>query len=165
MDQAISKIKFKSFRQVILVSLLGMVISMLCYFFLDVFLKIPDFKNLSTFAKNICNMFGSTRHTNTAMFNKYSKKHNNDIKVGFIKPSDWRCVSSFHDNTSIIFVSNKCLEFPSLKLHRMAGHHIALLCIIRLNGALQDNVTSIYFNELNVFKEITYALLRDDHWQ
>ena len=57
-------------------------------FFSDVFLKIPAFNNFYNFSKKLRNLFGSTRHTTTAMFNKYSNKHNNGIKVGFVKPSD-----------------------------------------------------------------------------
>ena len=77
-----------------------MVLNMLChYFFSDGFLKIPAFNNLSNFVKKLHNVFGSTSHTTTTIFNKYSKKHNNGIKVGFIKPYDFKYVSSFHDNT------------------------------------------------------------------
>ena len=75
------------------------------------------------------------------------------------------CVSSFHDKTSIIIVSHKCLALPSLQLHKMAGHQIALLHIICIKGALQATVTSSEFKEMKVFKDIEYALLRDKIWQ
>ena len=44
------------------------------------------------FAKKLRNVFGSTRHKTTAMFNKYSKRHNNGIRLGLIKACDCRYV-------------------------------------------------------------------------
>ena len=157
--------RLKQCWQGILVSPLGMVMNMSCHSFLDVFLNINDFKNLSNFSKKLHNVFGYTWHKNTAMFNKYSKKHNNGINVEFIKTSDCMYVSSFHDKTSIVFVYHKCLELPPLQLHSTAGHQIAILHMICLKGAPQDTITSSKFKEFKVFKDIAYVLLRDDIWQ
>ena len=106
-------------------------------FFSDVFTKMPEFEILANFAKKLRNIFGSTRHVTTAIFNKLSKKHNKGIRIGFIKPSDCR----------------------------MAGHRIALLRVLRLKDALQATVTSTEFKELKVFTTISYVLLQDEFWQ
>ena len=50
-------------------------------FFSDVSTKIPELVVLSNFVKKLRNVFGSTRHIFTAMFNKYSKKHNKGINL------------------------------------------------------------------------------------
>ena len=106
-------------------------------FFADVFTKIPAFEILANFAKKLRNIFGSTRHVTTAIFNKHSKKHNKGIRVGLIKPSDCR----------------------------MAGHQIALLRTLRLKDAFQATVTSTEFKDLKVFNAIAYVLLQDEFWQ
>ena len=59
-------------------------------FFDNVFNKMDEFKDLCNFAKKLRNVFGSTRHNTTSMMKKYSKKHNQGIAIGFIKPSDCR---------------------------------------------------------------------------
>lgn len=106
-------------------------------FFADVFTKIPAFEVLANFAKKLRNVFGSTRHVLTAIFNNYSKKHNKGIRVGLIKPSDCR----------------------------MAGHQIALLRILRLKDAFQATVTSTEFKELKMFNPISYVLLQEEFWK
>ena len=40
-------------------------------FLMDVFSKIPAYESLMNFFNRIRNIFGSTRHATTAMFNKY----------------------------------------------------------------------------------------------
>ena len=100
-------------------------------------LQRPEFVVLSNVAKKFRNVFGSTRHVFTAMFNKYSKKHNKGILIGFIKPSDCR----------------------------MAGHQISLLRLLRLKDALQATVTSAEFKELKSFEILAHALLQDEIWQ
>jgi hypothetical protein len=77
-------------------------------FFSDVYTKVSEFRKISDFAKQVQNIFGSTRHNPKAVFDKYSQQHNKGIFLGFIKPS-------------------KC---------RMAGEHIALLRLLRLKDAL-----------------------------
>ena len=106
-------------------------------FFSDVFNKIPAFAVLANFSKKIRNVFGSTRHILTAIFNKHSKKHNKGIRVGLIKVSECR----------------------------MAGYFIALLRILRLKDALQATVTSTEFKELRVFADVAHAVLQDGLWQ
>ena len=59
-------------------------------FFSGVFSKIPEYEQLMNFSKILRNIFGSTIHATTSMFNKYSNIHNRGIKVEFIKPSDCR---------------------------------------------------------------------------
>ena len=59
-------------------------------FFLDVFSKIPAYVSPMNFAKKLCNIFGSTRHATTEIFNNHSKMINQGIKVGIIKNSDCR---------------------------------------------------------------------------
>lgn len=55
------------------------------------------------------------------------------------------------------------ITFPSC-FHRMAGHQIALLRILRLKPALQATVTSPEFQELGAFQEIGRVLLKDEFW-
>jgi len=92
-------------------------------FFSDVYKKVPEFKRLSDFAKKVRNIFGSVRHSPSAMFKKYTRLHNKGIHLGFIKPSECR----------------------------MAGEHIALLRLMRLKNALRATITSKEFIELRVF--------------
>ena len=110
---------------------------MTALFFSDVFTKLPAFEILANFAKKLRNIFGSTRHIFTAIFNKYSKKHNRGIRVGFIKPSECR----------------------------MGGYQIALLRVLRLKDALQATVTSTEFKNMKQFAAIAYVLLQDEFWQ
>jgi hypothetical protein len=57
-------------------------------FFSDVYTKVKSFMLLSAFAKRVCNIFGSVRHSPLAMFKKYSRQHNHGVYRGFIKPSE-----------------------------------------------------------------------------
>jgi hypothetical protein len=81
-------------------------------FFSDVYTKVPQFKRLSDFGKKVRNIYGLVRHSPKAMFETYSCQHNNGIYLGFIKPSECR----------------------------MAGKHIALLCMLRLKNALRNTI-------------------------
>ncbi len=89
-------------------------------FFFDVNTKVPQFKRLSDFGKKVRNIFGLVRHSPKAMFETYSRQHNNGIYLGFIKPLECR----------------------------MAGEHIALLCILRLKNALRSTIMSKEFIDL-----------------
>jgi hypothetical protein len=75
-----------------------------------VYTKVPEFKKLSYFAKKVHNIFGSVRHSPSAMFKKYSRAHNKGVYIGLIKPSECR----------------------------MAGEHIALLRLLWLRDAESD---------------------------
>jgi hypothetical protein len=68
------------------------------------------------------------------MFKNYSAEHNNGISVGFIKPSECR----------------------------MAGEHIALLCLLHLHNALKATVTSKEFIDLKAFKDVSDIIMLDD---
>ena len=46
----------------------------------------------------------------------------------------------------------------------MAGHHIALLRVLRLKPALQATVTSPEFQELRAFQDIARVVLADSFW-
>ena len=46
----------------------------------------------------------------------------------------------------------------------MAGHHIALLRILRLKAALQATVTSVEFQQLNAFQDIARVLMAEEFW-
>jgi len=70
------------------------------------------------------------------MFKKYSAKHNNGRSIGFIKPSECR----------------------------MAGEHIALLCLLSLHSALKATVTSKEFIDLKAFKDASEIVVMDDFW-
>ena len=61
----------------------------------DIFTKIPEYARLANFAKKLRNVFGSTRHSTTAMFKQHSKQHNRGISIGFIKVSECRYVSPY----------------------------------------------------------------------
>ena len=61
-------------------------------FFDDVFRKVDAFEDSSNLCKKLRNVFGSVRHATAAMFKTFSKQHNNGVSVGFIKPSECRCV-------------------------------------------------------------------------
>jgi hypothetical protein len=58
-------------------------------FFADVYTKNKSFMLLSAFAKRVCNIFGSVRHSPLAMFKKYSHQHNHGVYLRFIKPSKY----------------------------------------------------------------------------
>ncbi len=97
--------------------------------------KVLEIKRLSDFAKKVHNVFGSVRHSPSAMFKKYSCLHNNGI--GFIKPSEcW-----------------------------MAGEHIALLRLLRLKNTLRAINTSKKFINLHVFHSVMAVLMNPDFWQ
>jgi len=106
-------------------------------FFSDVYTKVPEFKRLSDFAKKVRNIFGSVRHSPSAMFKKYSRAHNRGIYIGFIKPLDCR----------------------------MAGEHIALLRLLRLKNALRATITSKEFLDLRVFHTVTSVLNDPTFWK
>ena len=105
-------------------------------FFSDVYTKVPEFKRLSNFAKKVHNIFGSVRHSPSAMFKKYSRAHNKGVYIGFIKPSECR----------------------------MAGEHIALLRLLRLRNALRATITSKEFLDLRVFHTVTSVLNDPEFW-
>ena len=105
-------------------------------FFSDVYTKVPEFKRLSNFAKKVRNIFGSVRHSPSAMFKKYSRAHNKGVYIGFIKPSECR----------------------------MAGEHIALLRLLRLRNALRATITSKEFLDLRVFHTVTSILNDPEFW-
>ena len=63
-------------------------------FFSDVYNRVPQFKRLSDFSKKVRNIFGSVRHSPKAMFENYSRQHNNGIYLGFIKPLECRVAPS-----------------------------------------------------------------------
>jgi hypothetical protein len=106
-------------------------------FFSDVYEKVPEFKRLSNFAKLVCNIFGSLRHSPSAMFKKYSCAHNKGIYIEFIKPSECR----------------------------MAGGYIALLRLLWLSNALRATITSKEFLNLRLFHTVTSVLNNPDFWQ
>lgn len=70
-------------------------------FFSDCYTKVQEFQDIKHFTRLVRNVFGSTRHCSTAMFNKHCKIHNNGIKIGLIKPSD--CRMGGKHQLSIIF--------------------------------------------------------------
>jgi len=105
-------------------------------FFSDVYTKVPEFKRLSNFAKKVHNIFGSVRHSPSAMFKKYSRAHNKGVYIGFIKPSECR----------------------------MAGEHIALLRLLWLRNALRVTITSKEFLDLRVFHTVTSVLNDPEFW-
>ena len=59
-------------------------------FFDDIFNKIPEFVKAKGLCTKLRNVFGSTRHSPSSIYKSYSKKHNNGVTLGFIKPSDCR---------------------------------------------------------------------------
>jgi hypothetical protein len=71
------------------------------------------------------------------MFETYSWQHNNGIYLGFIKPSECR----------------------------MAGEHIALLCLLRLKNALRSTITSKEFIHLKIFHANCTILMNPDFWK
>jgi hypothetical protein len=105
-------------------------------FFSDVYTKVPEFKRLSDFAKKVRNIFGSVRHSPSAMFKKYSHAHNKGVYIGFINPSECR----------------------------MAGEHIALLRLLRLRNALRATITSKEFLDLRVFHTVMSVLNDPEFW-
>jgi hypothetical protein len=106
-------------------------------FFSDVYLKVPQFQQLSEFGKKLRNIFGSVRHTPKAIFETHSRKHNHGIYLGFIKPSECR----------------------------MAGEHIALLRLLRLKNALRSTITSMEWINLNMFHSDCAILMNPDFWK
>ena len=61
----------------------------------DFYKRIPEFALLRNFTQQARNMFVSIPNAPTEMFGKYSKKHNKGIKIGFIKPCDFRMDGEF----------------------------------------------------------------------
>ena len=59
-------------------------------FFDDIFNKIPEYCEAKLLCSKLRNVFGSVRHSPSAMFKTYSKQHNNGVGLGFIKPSECR---------------------------------------------------------------------------
>ena len=105
-------------------------------FFSDVYTKVSEFRKISDFAKKVRNIFGSTRHSPKAIFEKYSRQHNKGIFLGFIKPSECR----------------------------MAGEHIALLRLLRLKDALRSTIMSKEFIDLRIFHADCNVLMNPDFW-
>ena len=75
-------------------------------------------------------------------------------------------------------MTNMCLDFFSsypitvvvivianIVLTRMAGHHISLLHIVRLNDTLQATVNSSELKEFKVFENIAHAVLQEEFWK
>jgi hypothetical protein len=75
---------------------------------------------MSEFAKKCRNIWGSVHHKPSAMLKKYSRQHNSGIPLGFIKSSEYR----------------------------MAGEHITLLRLLRLQNALKATATSKEITDL-----------------
>jgi hypothetical protein len=71
------------------------------------------------------------------MYKKYTKSHNHRVFVGFIKPSD-------------------CC---------MAGEHIALLRLLRLQNAFKSTINSCEFLSLKKFQMETAVLNNDNFWK
>ena len=59
-------------------------------FFDDIFNKIPEYCEAKVLCSKLRNVFGGVRHAPAAMFKTYSKKHNDGVSIGFIKPSECR---------------------------------------------------------------------------
>ncbi len=81
-------------------------------------------------------MFGSTRHSEHAMFKKVSRDHNNGRYLGFVKPSECR----------------------------MAGEIIACLRLIRLKPTLQAVTTSAEFLTLKRHRDLAMVLSKETVW-
>ena len=105
-------------------------------FFSDVYNRVPQFKRLSDFSKKLRNIFGSVRHSPKAMFETYSRQHNNGIYLGFIKPSECR----------------------------MAGKHIALLRLLWLKNALRSTIMSKEFIDLRIFHANCTIITNPNFW-
>jgi hypothetical protein len=105
--------------------------------FSDVYQKVMQYHTLSNFCKQCRNIWGSVRHTPSAIFKHHTKLHNNGRHIGFIKPSECR----------------------------MAGEHIALLRLLRLKDALRSTITSKEFVDLRVFPKQCAILMSDDFWK
>ena len=80
---------------------------------------------------------GFVRHSPKAMFETYSRQHNNGIYLGFIKPLECR----------------------------MAGEHITLLCLLRLKNALRSTIMSKEFIDLKIFHADCTILMNPDFWK
>ena len=112
--------------------------TLFCCCFSDVYNRVPQFKRLSDFSKKVGNIFGSVRHSPKAMFETYSCQHNNGIYLGFIKPLECR----------------------------MAGEHIALLCLLRLKNALRSMIMSKEFIDLRIFHaDCTIISMNPNFWR
>ncbi len=105
--------------------------------FSDVYNSVPQFKRLSDFSKKVRNIFGSVRHSPKAMFETYSRQHNNGIYLGFIKPLECR----------------------------MAGEHIVLLCLLRLKNALRSTIMSKEFIDLRIFHADCTIIMNPNFWR
>jgi len=103
----------------------------------DVYTKVRFFKIPAVFAKRVRNIFGSVRHTPSAMFKKYTCMLNNGVHLGFIKPSECR----------------------------MAGKHIAILQLLWLTNALLLTINSNEFIELCAFQSVCQVLMNPDFWK
>jgi len=106
-------------------------------FFSDVFKRTKEYNALSKFYKVCRNIWGGVQHVPSAIFKEHSRKHNGGVNLGFIKPSECR----------------------------MAGEHIALLCLLRLKDALKSTVTSSEFLELKDFKAAAAIIGNDNFWK
>lgn len=101
------------------------------------YVQIDAFKLLSNFCKRCRDIWGSVRHSPSAIFKKHSKEHNKGKHVGFIKPSECR----------------------------MAGEHIALLRLLRLKDALRSTIASKEFIDLKLFRSEAAILASDAFWK
>jgi hypothetical protein len=106
-------------------------------FFANAYTKVKSFMLLSAFTKRVRNIFGADRHSPSVMFKKYSRQHNHGVHLGFVKPSECR----------------------------MAGEHIAILRLIRLNNVLMTTILSKEFIELCVFNSVCQVLMNPDFWK
>ena len=57
------------------------------------------------------------------------------------------------------------IVISDILLQRVTGHHIALIHIIRLKGALRATLTSSEYKELKVFEQIEHSLLQEEFWK
>ena len=101
------------------------------------YVQIDAFKLLSNFCKRCRDIWGSVRHSPSAIFKRHSKEHNKGRHVGFIKPSECR----------------------------MAGEHIALLRLLRLKDALRSTIASKEFIDLKLFRSEAAILASDAFWK
>ncbi len=106
-------------------------------FFSDIYTKVKSFMLLSAFAERVCNIFGSVRHSLSAMFKKYSRQHNHGVYLGFIKPSEYW----------------------------MAGEHIAILRLLQLKNALLSTISSKEFIDLRVLHSVCQVLMNPNFWK
>ena len=81
-----------------------------------------------------------------------------ELKWDLSIPLTWFLIGINSITVVVIVIDN-------IVFQRMAGHHIAILRIIRFTDALHATATSYEFKELKVSKQIEYALLQEDFWK